>query len=158
GTNHIPQQFVAPGNYRVRGLWKKDIALIYEFSVYNSGKPIWTTADSSGGWMTNHTPPTSATFVPAEKSADGEPRIYLGAYVAEGGHGLQWVKPDGTKIGGQGWIGGNWTGAPSLATDLGGNAIVDDICYAASIWEGELRISAKTPKEDRSVLKEQLGE
>ena len=158
GIYHIPQQFVTPGDYHVRGLWKKDIDLIYEFSVYNSGKPAWTTADTTGGWMTNHTPPTSTTFVPAEKSPNGEPRIYLGAYVAEGGHGLQWVKPDGTKIGGQGWIGGNWTGAPTLATDLGKNAIADDICYAASIWEGEFRISAKTSTKDRAVLNEQLGE
>ncbi|MCW1924477.1 hypothetical protein OKA05_18060 [Luteolibacter arcticus] len=158
GIYHIPQQFVAPGDYRVRGLWKKDIDLTYEFSVYNAGKPPWTTADTTGGWMTNHTPPTSATFVPAEKSPDGKPRLYLGAHVAEGGHGLQWVTPDGTKIGGQGWIGGNWTGAQTLATDYGKNGIATDICYAASIWEGELRITAKTPEKDRTVIKELLGE
>lgn len=158
GVYHIPQRFVAPGKYQVRGLWKKDIDLSYEFSVYNAGKPAWRTTDDTGGWMTNHTPPTSATFVPAEKSPDGEPRIYLGAYIAEGGHGLQWLKPDGTKIGGQGWIGGTWTGAPTLTTDLGKDAIPGDICYAASIWEGELRISAKTTKKDRTIIKHLLGE
>ncbi len=158
GVYHIPSQFVSPGDYRVRGLWKKDIDLIYEFSIYNSGNPAWSTADNSGGWMTNHTPPTSATFVPAEKSPDGAPRLYLGAFVAEGGHGLQWIRLDGTKIGGQGWIGGVWTGAPTLTTDLGPAAVAGDICYAASIWEGELRITAKTAGEDRNVIKEILGE
>lgn len=158
GIYHIPQQFVTPGKYSVHGLWKKDMNLSYEFSIYNAGKPAWSTADNTGGWMTNHTPPTSATFVPAVKSPDGEPRIYLGAYVAEGGHGLQWIKPNGEKIGGQGWIGGNWTGAPTLTTDLGKNAIAEDICYAASAWEGELRISAKTKGEDRFVIKQPLGD
>ena len=91
----------------MRGLWHRPLALKYEFSVYNAGKPAWETADKTGCWMTNHTPPTSATFVPAEKSPDGKPRLYLGAYVAAGGHGLPWIRPDGTKIGGQGWIGVN---------------------------------------------------
>ncbi|MEO5714407.1 MAG: hypothetical protein ABIT37_13045 [Luteolibacter sp.] len=158
GVYHIPSRFVPPGDYRVRGLWKKDIDLIYEFSVYNSGKPAWSTEDKTGGWMTNHTPPTSATYVPAEKSPDGAPRLYFGAFVAEGGHGLQWIRPDGTKIGGQGWIGGVWTGAPTLTTDLGPEAVAGDICYAASIWEGELRITAKTAGEDRTVIKQFLGE
>jgi DNA-binding beta-propeller fold protein YncE len=158
GVYQIPQQFVAPGDYRVRGLWKKDLDLIYEFAVYNAGKPPWSTADDTGGWMTNHTPPTSATFVPAEKSPNGEPRIYLGAFISEGGHGLQWLKSDGTKIGGQGWVGGTWTGAPTLATDLGKSAIAGDICYAASIWEGEFRITAKTSGKDRNILKELLGD
>jgi hypothetical protein len=158
GVYHIPSRFVPPGDYRVRGLWKKGIDLIYEFSVYNSGKPPWSTADNTGGWMTNHTPPTSVTYVSAEKSPDGAPRLYLGAFVAEGGHGLQWIRPDGTKIGGQGWIGGTWTGAPTLTTDLGPERVTGDTCYAGSIWEGELRITAKTAGQDRTVIKELLGE
>ena len=158
GLYQIPRAFVVPGRYTVRGLWRKAVDLRYEFSIYNAGNPPWQTVDKTGGWMTNHTPPTSALFVPAGKSPDREPRIYLGAYVSEGGHGLQWVKPDGTKIGGQGWVGGNWTGAPTLALDRGSNPVDGDVCYVANVWEGELRITAKTAGEDRPVFKELLGD
>ncbi|MEO8350170.1 MAG: hypothetical protein ABI680_00475 [Chthoniobacteraceae bacterium] len=158
GLYHIPQQFVAPGSYTVRGIWRKAVDLRFEFSVYSAGQPVWETADKTGAWMTNHAPPTSALFVPGAKSPDGDPRIYLGAYVSEGGHGLQWLRPNGEKLGGQGWVGGVWTGAPTLAVDLGASAVEDAICYVGSVWEGELRITAKTKGEDKSVLKEKVGE
>ena len=133
--------------------------LHYEFSVYNAGKPAWTTADNTGGWMTNHTPPTSAAFVPGSKTSDGQPLIFLGAFISEGGHGLQWLREDGTKLGGQGWVGGTWTGAPTLAVDLGANAVPDHLCYVASVWEGELRLTAKNKAlADVPIMKEKLGE
>ena len=119
GVYHIPTRPVAPGTYKVRGLWHKPLKLHYEFSIYNAGKPAWETADKTGCWMTTHTPPTSIAVVPGSRTADGKPLVFMGAFVAEGGHGLQWLHEDGTKIGGQGWVGGNWTGAPTLAVDLG---------------------------------------
>lgn len=158
GLYQIPTRPVSPGRYRVRGLWRKPLHLSYEFTVYHSGTPPWSTADHTGGWMTNHTPPTSAALLPADRSPDGTPWIYLGAYVSEGGHGLQWVTPEGRKIGGQGWIGGNWTGAPTLTVDLGENFIAEHLCYAGSVWEGELRITAKTRKQDQPVIKLKLGD
>ena len=159
GLYHIPARFVAPGKYTVRGLWRKPLGLRFEQSVYSAGHPAWETADKTGCWMTNHTPPTSVACVPGNRTQDGQPLVFLGAYVAEGGHGLQWLHEDGTKLGGQGWIGGNWTGAPTLAVDLGTNAISEHLCYAASVWEGELRLTAKsTDLQDRPVLKLQLGD
>lgn len=89
----------------------------------------------------------------------GQPLIFVGAFVAEGGHGLQSLREDGTKIGGQGWVGGNWTGAPTLAVDLGPEAVADHLCYVGSVWEGELRSTAKTRwLTDQPVLKQKLGE
>ena len=42
--------------------------------------------------------------------------------------------------------------------DLGSGAVVEDLCYVGSTWEGELRLTAKTKKqEDRPVFKEVLG-
>jgi hypothetical protein len=83
----------------------------------------------------------------------------MGAFVAEGGHGLQWLHEDGTKIGGQHWVGGTWTGAPTLAVDRGAEAIADHLCYVGSIWEGELRLTAKTKSlQDQPVFKLKLGE
>jgi len=159
GVYQIPTRPVAPGDYKVRGLWHKPLSLHYEFSIYNAGKPAWSTADNTGCWLTTHTPPTSMAFVPGSKTADGQGLIFMGCYVAEGGHGLQWLHEDGTKIGGQHWVGGTWTGAPTLAVDNGKNAIADHLCYIGSVWEGELRITAKTRDlVDKPVFKVKLGD
>jgi len=159
GVYNIPTRPVAPGAYKVRGLWHKPVELHYEFSIYNAGKPAWETADKTGCWMTTHTPPTSVAVVPGSRTADGQPLVFIGAYVAEGGHGLQWLHEDGTKLGGQGWVGGTWTGAPTLAVDSGANAIADHLVYVGSTWEGELRLTAKTKAlEDKPILKTKLLE
>ncbi len=159
GVYHIPTRPVAPGTYTVRGLWHRPLTLHYEFSIYNAGKPAWETADKTGCWLTTHTPPTSMAVVPGSRTADGQPLVFMGAFVAEGGHGLQWLHEDGTKLGGQGWVGGNWTGAPTLAVDLGSAAVPDHLCYVGSVWEGELRLTAKTKTlGDQPVLKLKLGE
>lgn len=159
GLYHIPTRLVEPGTYKVRGLWRRPLKLHYEFSIYSAGKPAWVTADNTGCWLTTHTPPTSAAFVPGSRTADGQPLVFLGAFVAEGGHGLQWLREDGTKLGGQGWVGGTWTGAPTLAVDLGPNAVADHLCYVGSVWEGELRLTAKTrAMADQPILKQKLGE
>lgn len=156
GVYHIPTRPVAPGTYTVRGLWRKPVELHYEFSIYNAGKPAWTTADNTGCWLTTHTPPTSMAFI--HKTDNGKPLIMMGAYVAEGGHGLQWLRPEWTKVGGQHWVGGTWTGAPTLAVDRGSQAIFDHMCYVGSVWDGELRLTAKSRElEDKPVFKAQLG-
>jgi len=153
GIYHVPGQFVAPGTYQVRGLWRKRIDLRYEMSIYNGGSPAWMTADNTGGWLTNHTPPSSTLFVPAAKSPSGKPLVYLGSYVSEGGHGLAWVDLEGKKVGGRGWVGGAWTAAPYLACDAGAQAVGDVFAYVGSAWEGELRLTALTKQADRPVVK-----
>lgn len=158
GVYHIPARPVAPGSYKVRGLWHKPVRLHYEFSIYNAGKPVWETADKTGCWLTTHTPPTSIICVPGSRTADGQPLVFMGANIAEGGHGLQWLNEAGTKLGGQMWVGGTWTGAPTLAVDAGPQAIAGQICYVGSIFEGELRITAKTRAlGDQPVFKLSLG-
>ena len=101
GLYHIPEQSVAPGEYTVRGLFHEGINLRYEMSVYNGGNPHLGTADTSGGWLTNHTPPRLILFVPGAKSPTTQPLVYIGSPVAEGyGAGLAWVGLDGRKVGG----------------------------------------------------------
>jgi hypothetical protein len=153
GIYHIPSQFVQPGAYRVRGLYRKAVELHYEFSGYAQGNPPWPTADHTGGWLTNHTPPSSALFVPADKAPGGKALVFLGSYVAEGGDGLAWVDLDGNKQGGKGWIGGNWTGAPYLAFDAGADAIAGIHAYVGSAWEGDLRLTALSDKGEKPVVK-----
>ena len=164
GLYNLPKRLVEPGEYVVRGLYRKPLSLHYEFSVYNEGTPPWPTADQTGGWLTNHTPPSCALWVPAENSPTGLPLVYLGSYVSEGGHGLAWfdVQKDqeqgitATKKGGVGWVGGAWTGAQYLARDLGNNRVADHLMYVAAAWgtssnnqeknqDCEIRVSAMQP-------------
>ena len=153
GVYHIPSQLVAPGTYRVRGLYHAGIDLRYEFSIYNAGSPAWATEDHTGGWLANHTPPSIALFVPGDKAPGGRPLVYLGSYVSEGGDGLAWVDLEGRKQGGVGWVGGAWTGAPYLARDAGPQALDGVYVYAGSAWEGELRLTAVTRSGDKPVIK-----
>jgi hypothetical protein len=142
GIYHVPGKFVPPGAYRVRGLWRKNIDLRYEFSVYNAGSPAWETVDHTGAWLTNHTPPAAALFVPAGAAPGGRPLMFLGSYVSEGGHGLAWVDLNGNKVGGRANVGGAWTGAPYLARDAGPHAVAGAYAYVGAAWEGELRLTA----------------
>jgi hypothetical protein len=144
----IPARFVAPGDYRVRGLVRDKITPHYEFSVYNPGTPPWTTADETGGWLTNHSAPQAALYLPAEKTPNGKEMVYLGSYISEGGSGLAWVDLEGRKQGGRGWIGGAWTAAPFLAGDFGTQAVPDIYAYVGAVW-----FAGKDPKSTQLVLR-----
>ena len=163
GVFFIPKHFVAPGQYRVRGIVHQAIDLRYEFSVYNPGNPPWTTLDGTGGWLTNHTPASAALFLPAGKAPGGKPLVYLGCWVAEGGSGLAWIDLDGNKLGGRPSVGGGWTGAQALARDEGAQANPAIYAYAAATWGDEhasgqalskaiLRLTALTDRGDKAVL------
>jgi hypothetical protein len=167
GVYHIPERFVEPGRYRVRGLWRKAIDLRYEFSIYNAGSPAWGTADGTGAWLANHTPPCGALFVPGDCAPGGKPLVYLGSFVSEGGHGLAWVDLDGRKQGGVGWVGGTWTGGPFLARDDGPRRDTNTALYVAAPWSvetyvdrakdkrGEVRLTAITTRSEmKPVLKQ----
>ncbi|MCX2479450.1 hypothetical protein OQY15_10145 [Pedobacter sp. MC2016-15] len=164
GVYHIPAKFVAPGTYKVRGLVHEKIKTSYEFSVYTTGNPPWSTNDHTGGWLANHTPPQAALFVPAAKSPAGQPVVMLGSYITEGPDGLAWVDLDGKKLGGKKWVGGAWTAAPYLAADAGATASTGIYAYVASVWEtakqsgeAELRITGLTAKADKKVLLQNIG-
>jgi hypothetical protein len=163
GVYLVPTQFVLPGSYQLRGIYHKAIDLHYEFSIYNPGHPAWETPDGTGGWLTNHTPASSALFVPPDKAPGGKPLVYLGCYISEGGSGLAWVDLDGNKKGGRGWIGGVWTAAQFLARDAGPRANPDIYAYAAATWgddkgSGEaltkavIRLTGLTAHGDKPIL------
>jgi len=164
GVYHIPAKFVAAGGYKVRGLVHGKIKTSYEFAVYATGKPPWSTNDHTGGWLANHTPPQAALFVPASESPAGQPVVLLGSYITEGPDGLAWVDLEGNKLGGKKWIGGVWTAAPYLARDAGLKAVSGIYAYVASVWEtakqsgeAELRITGLTRKEDKKVFVQGIG-
>lgn len=133
GIYSIPFQPVAPGEYRVHGLWRKPIVPIYEFSAYATGNPPW--ANGSAGWLANHSPPQAAVFVPGgDRSPTGEAVVYLGCFVTEGPDALAWVDLEGRKRGGKKWIGGIWTGAPFMAYDAGPEADPAVSVYVGAGW------------------------
>lgn len=165
GVYSVPAEFVKPGSYRVHGLYRKDINLRYEFSVYNAGNPAWETADRTGAWLANHTPPSAVLFVP-ESAANQSPAapspggmILAASYISEGGHGLAWLDLNGRKRFGQLWIGGVWTGASHLARDEGPDHVPGVYAYAAAAYEGggydgakaELRLAELLTKDEKAV-------
>ena len=163
GVYLIPKHFVAPGQYRVRGIVHQTIDLRYEFSVYSPGNPPWPTLDGTGGWLTNHTPASATLFLPANRAPGGKPLVYLGCWVAEGGSGLAWVDLDGNKLGGRTNVGGAWTGAQALARDEGVQANPAIYAYAAAVWGDErasgqalskaiLRLTGLTAHGDKQAL------
>ncbi len=143
GVYHIPGSLVAPGSYTVRGLRRKAVDLVYEFTVYNPGAPPWHTAERTSEWLTNHTPPGTICFIPAGAApvragqTDAPAQVLIGSYVAEGGSGLAWVDLDGHKRYGQMWVGGVWTGAELIARDTGDKALPGVYAYVASSWKGD---------------------
>ena len=142
GLYHVPGDLVTPGTYQVRGLTGPAVSLKYQLSPDNAGEPPWPILDNTGGWGTNHTPPSCAAFVPADRTTLGVPLVFIGSYIAEGGHGLFWVDPDGRKRGGVGWLGGHWTGAQTLAVDDGAQRNPKTAIYVASGFEGEVRFTS----------------
>lgn len=164
GIYNIPAKFVSPGKYIVRGIVHSKINTTYEFSVYATGTPPWSTDDHTGGWLANHSAPQAALFVPAGQSPTNQPAVYLGAYTTEGTDGLAWVDLEGKKVGGKKWIGGNWTGAPYLARDKGEKGNKKVLAYTASTWSQgkkkdsiQLRITGLTAGGDKSMLKYAIG-
>jgi hypothetical protein len=159
---YVPGRLVTPDRYRVRGLWRPALKLLYEMTPYNPGSPPWRTGAQSSQWLANHTAPSSVLFLPAGKaparrllvdaknwngerlavSAEDRPpytgsQLLVGSHVSEGGSGLAWLDTDGRKLHGQMWLGGVWTAASHLARDRGEHPVPGVYAYAAAYWHGD---------------------
>lgn len=119
---------VEPGKYRVRGLRHDGLALKYRVSVQSPGKPPWLTADRSGAWLADHTPPAAVLYLPDGSPHGSEPQILISAPTAEAGHSVIWVDMDGCKLWG-GKIRG-WRSGQMMATDQGEQPLEDYYAYA----------------------------
>ena len=161
GYYKIVGKLVGPGTYTVRGLFRKDLTLHYEFPVYNPGNPPWIAKEVPGsGWLADHSPPCEALFMPGPA-----PRVLIGSYVVEGGSSLAWLDLDGRKQRGTQWLGGgHWTGVSCLARDAGSSPLADIEVYAGTTWKmqkkdepdiHELRLIGVRPptaKENRVIF------
>ncbi len=164
GVYSIPGKIVAPGQYRVRGLWRPELKLRYQLTPYNQAKLPWRTADSSSGWLTNHTPPRAILFVPPktaptrdkQPTSDGA-QILVGSSVSEGGSGLAWLDANGNKLHGQEWLGGVWTGVQYLARNAGPNASQGVYAYSVHAWDDELRLQELLNKPGAAARDTRMG-
>ncbi|MEI7927505.1 MAG: hypothetical protein WCH40_03075 [Verrucomicrobiales bacterium] len=116
GNYTMTGSIVAPGTYRVRGITRDKVDLVYEFSVYNPTNPVWRRADTSGQWLSDHTPPSSVLYVPGSHSGS-DPVMLIGSSMVEGAHGLVWTDLNGKKLRGVASIGATYAGATRLALD-----------------------------------------
>lgn len=73
-------RLVAPGKYRVRGLFHEKLDVKYEFAFGNPAPMPWPTARGDGGWLSNHANHMAVL-------ADDE-RIYVSAPYTEGPYPL----------------------------------------------------------------------
>jgi hypothetical protein len=152
GLYHVPGSLVMPGKYAVRGLTAPPVELTYEVSVDNAGTPPWPTPDNRGGWGTNHTPPSCIAVIPADRSDLNKELIFVGSYIAEGGHGIFWVDMEGNKQGGKHWLGGHWTGAQTVTGDVGPTPDPNSAVYVVSGFSGEVRFVALNRSLDEVIL------
>ncbi|NYF79380.1 hypothetical protein [Granulicella arctica] len=123
-----------PGRYHVRGLFHQRIVPHLQYSIYSPGNPPWPTADGTGAWLADHTPPASALFLPGGSlwpTHSTEPEILLGAEAAEAGHALMWTDLNGRKLGGIKIRG--WNGGIALARDIGDDRNPDHIAYTVYV-------------------------
>ena len=107
------------GTYRWRGLVHEGISSRFEGVVYSPGDPPWVTSEVSsqwyvrasgrGGWLADHAAPS--TLFAAEE------RIFVGAAVAEAGHSMMALDPEGRKVWGTLWLG--QAGADAFAVEGG---------------------------------------
>ncbi len=119
-------ELVKAGEYRVRGLVRDELKLLYEFAVYNPGTPPWGARDEATGlqygrWLSDHNNPGGALFLPGGSPAGKQPQLMFCAGGAEWGDGFMWTDLEGRKLHGQRWAGGVFAGAEWLAADAGGN-------------------------------------
>lgn len=135
GNYEIKETLVEPGDYKVRGLARDKVNLIYEFTIYNPVNPPWRTPDTKGQWLSDHTPPRCILFLPGDA-----PQMLIGSPVAEGAHGLVWVDLEGRKIGGKAALVG-FAGAQALARDIGTQGIPGVNAYAGAVFSENLVIS-----------------
>lgn len=140
GHNTIPWDgssldgVAVPGRYHIRGLFHQRIVPRLQYSIYSPGTPPWPTADGTGAWLADHTPPASALFLPEGSpwpTHSSAPQILLGAQSAEAGHALMWTDLKGRKLDGINIRG--WNGGIALTRDIGHDHNPDHIAYTVYV-------------------------
>ena len=82
--------FVAAGEYRVKGIVTDRIQGVYEFTAGNPGTPAWPTPDGRGDWLSDEAPPQAVV-------TDGE-NVYVAAPGSEKGFAVMALDRDGKRL------------------------------------------------------------
>ena len=133
-----------PGTYRWRGLWHPPLALHYLYSFYPLKKHglAWITADTTGGWLADHTPPQDVV-----RTGD---TLWVGTF-CEAGHALLEADLDMRKLWGSNRI---WLACPRVVAADG-----DFIYYMEQGgWVGKrvvmIQVNRKTKESRRLMVRE----
>ncbi|MFZ2654325.1 MAG: hypothetical protein WAX69_05375, partial [Victivallales bacterium] len=136
------------GEYRWHGILHDPVTAHFQGTFDSPGDPPWLTSPRqainqvyssgvAGGWLADHTPPKCVCA--------GDGRIFIGAPMAEAGHSLIEVTPEGRKVWGSLWLA--LAGSDALAYD-------DGILYVAAEkgWMNDkLAVNRITAKDHRYV-------
>jgi len=95
------------GAYSWKGLTRGPLHLAYQFSINTPNNPSWHTADSSGAWIADHSPPMGAFAL-------GDV-VFLSSPGPEANHGLAACDLTGKKL--WGWQHGMGDGPTLMASD-----------------------------------------
>ncbi len=135
----ITSQLIEPGTYRLRGLVRGELDLIYEFTVGSAGTPVWYNGKPSAGWLADHRPPSDVLFLPGT-----DPSMVIASEVAEAGQSLVWTDLAGNKKFGYRALYNGFYCASHLARDLGTHAQTNVSFYSAMQFKKEVWISSHT--------------
>ena len=133
-------QVVQPGTYTVKGLSHDGLHLTYEGSFASPGNPPWSTADGTGAYYGDHTPPEAVAFGPGDLGA-------IACAMGEAGPHLIGVDLQGRKQWGMANRQAFGGGKVSLATDgtLLWIANVDGRAGVFTIWRCDLKTGTYAP-------------
>ncbi len=120
---------VTPGEYRLSGAVAPKFSAEFESSVYMPNPVPWVTPGRTGGWLSDHVPPSAIEVI--------DDQIWIGAPFAEAGDTIMCLNSDGKKIWGVRWLnlagaakirafdnklyiaaGGGWIGKKAVVTEL----------------------------------------
>lgn len=146
----MERRLVQAGAYRIRGLIHDGIALKYEMPIQSPGSPPWHTADGSGAWLSDHSPPADIVSLPRGTAFGQEPQLFVSATIAETGHAFMWLNEQGRKRFGKRCAG--FMGSDVVAVDRGPRADQRIHSYSASYRKGLLQLLGHIEGGEHLVL------
>lgn len=146
----MERSLVKPGEYRLRGLVHDGIAIKFEIPIQSPGSPPWHTADGSGAWLSDHSPPADVVFLPKGTPHGDGPQLFVSATIAETGHAFMWLNEQGKKLFGKRCAG--FMGSDVVAGDAGPEPSSRIHSYSASYRKGLLQLLGHIEGGEHIVL------
>ena len=146
----MERSLVKAGEYRLRGLTHDGIAVKFEIPIQSPGSPPWHTADGSGAWLSDHSPPADVVFLPKGTLHGEGSQLFVSASIAETGHAFMWLNEEGKKLFGKRCSG--FMGSDVVAADVGPEPSSRIHSYSASYRKGLLQLLGHIEGGEHIVL------